>query len=430
MALGYAAKFVLFRKRKNSKLTTREKLYLCKKRHMKNVREIEARQRRKKMRFITLLLIINNVPRDRSIWMHPRTDAWFILADQFYTDTQWYENFRVSKRTFLFVAGLIEDDIKRKTTVMREPVPVQKRVAITYYFLATTAEYRTIANLFGVSRSFVCKCVIDVCKALVNRLQSKFVFFPKRNELENIVNTYQWKWGFPACLGAIDGTHIPIIAPAQNHSDYINRKGYHSIVMQAVVDCNYLFRDIVVGWPGSVHDARVLSNSEIFKLAEQNKLFPADFRVNFGGKNVAPVILGDPAYPLLPWLLKPYPENANTIRKQRRFNYRLSRARVSVENVFGRWKGRFRRFLKRVDMEVSNLVTVVAASCILHNICEMNNEDVLLHWLEETELATANYPQTDVLQMHNEDEREDSVSIRNQFANFLMSDAGNNLGTG
>ena len=31
--------------------------------------------------------------------------------------------------------------------------------------------------------------------------------------------------------------------------------------MQAVPDTNYLFRDIVVGWPGRVHDARVLSNS-------------------------------------------------------------------------------------------------------------------------------------------------------------------------
>ena len=142
MTSGNAAKVVLFRKRKNSTLTTRKKLCFCKKRHLKNIREIEARQRKKKMRFITLLLVINTVPRDRSIWMHPRTDEWFILADQFYTDTQWYENFRVSKRTFLFVAGLIKDDIKKKTTVMREPLPVQKRVAITYYYLATIAKYR------------------------------------------------------------------------------------------------------------------------------------------------------------------------------------------------------------------------------------------------------------------------------------------------
>ena len=95
--------------------------------------------------------------------------------------------------------------------------------------------------------------------------------------------------------------------------------------MQAVVDCKYLFRDIVVGWPGSVHDAGILSNSEIFKLGEASKLYPGDYHVVVGGKDIAPDILGDPAYPLIPWLLKPYPENPNwnTIRKHRKFNYRL-----------------------------------------------------------------------------------------------------------
>lgn len=150
--------------------------------------------------------------------------------------------------------------------------------------------------------------------------------------------------------------------------------------------------------------------------------------MNVGGKNIAPVILGDPAYPLLPWFLKPYPENPNTIRRQRRFNYRLSRARVTVENVFGRWKGRFRRFLKRVDMDLSNLVAVIAASCTLHNICEMNNEEVLSHWLEETNQATVTYPQPDPLD--NSNVREDSVSIRDHFANYFMSDEGCDIGSG
>ena len=30
--------------------------------------------------------------------------------------------------------------------------------------------------------------------------------------------------------------------------------------MQALVDSNYLLRDIVVGWPGSVHEAQVMSS--------------------------------------------------------------------------------------------------------------------------------------------------------------------------
>ena len=83
------------------------------------------------------------------------------------------------------------------------------------------------------------------------------------------------------CAGAIDGTHIAIIAPKEDHTDYVNRKGYHSVVMQALVDCNYLFRD-VIGWPGSVHNARILSNSTIYDKGNDNNLFP-DIWESIGG---------------------------------------------------------------------------------------------------------------------------------------------------
>ena len=99
-----------------------------------------------------------------------------------------------------------------------------------------------------------------------------------------------------------------------------------------------------------------------------------------------------------------------------------------MENVFGRWKGRFRRFLKRVDMEITSLVTVISASCVLHNICEMNDEEILSHWLEESSQATATYPQQDPLENFND--REDSVSIRDHFAYYFMSAEGHDIGAG
>ena len=43
----------------------------------------------------------------------------------------------------------------------------------------------------------------------------------------------------------------------KNPGDYINRKEYHSIVLQGLVDNRYLFRDIFVGWTGKSHDARI-----------------------------------------------------------------------------------------------------------------------------------------------------------------------------
>ncbi len=45
------------------------------------------------------------------------------------------------------------------------------------------------------------------------------------------------------------------------------------------------------------------------------------------------VILGDP---LLPWLMKPFADTENMTRQQKHFNYRQSRARMVVENAFGR----------------------------------------------------------------------------------------------
>ena len=92
------------------------------------------------------------------------------------------------------------------------------------------------------------------------------------------------------------------------------------------------------------------------------------------------MILGDPAYPSLPWLMKPYPENAHTSASQKNFNYRQSRARMVVENAFGRLKGRWRCLLKRLDFKLSNVPSVVASCVVLHNICEMFGDHFLQEW--------------------------------------------------
>ena len=123
------------------------------------------------------------------------------------------------------------------------------------------------------------------------------------------------------CAGAIDGSHIPVRAPTLNHTDYYNRKGWYSIIIQAVVDHNYIFQDVCIGWPGSVHDAWVFANSALYQKATSQKILSGHSK-QIMGCDIPALLVGDSGYPLLTWLMKPYAHNTSLTRAQRSYNYR------------------------------------------------------------------------------------------------------------
>ena len=158
-------------------------------------------------------------------------------------------------------------------------------------------------------------------------------------------------------------------------------------MLQALVDHQYRFLNVYVGWSGSVHDACILSNSE----KGESETLVSSHIWTLGGVPVPVVILGDPAYPLLPWLLKPY-QGVGLSDKQK-FNRRLSRACVVVEYAFRRLKGGWRSLLKRKDMKLGYLCTAVTVCCILHNICcEVHHDEFDEQWLDDVDESSI-YPQ-------------------------------------
>ena len=65
-----------------------------------------------------------------------------------------------------------------------------------------------------------------------------------------------------------------------------------------------------------------------FTKGQSGMLAPNTVHI-IGGVSVPVVILGDPVYPLLPWLMNP---GAEPSVKEKKFNSRLSRACVMVES--------------------------------------------------------------------------------------------------
>ena len=169
----------------------------------------------------------------------------------------------MSRETFTYLCNQLRPRIERMNTRMRQAISVEKRVAVTLWTLATPAEYRTIGHLFGIARATVCTILHDTCEAIVEVLLKRYISFPTGNKLQQVIDGFESRWGVPQCVGAVDGCHIPVSPPALCHTDYYNRKGWYSIIVQAVADHNYLFTDIYVGWAGSVHDARVLAHSTL-----------------------------------------------------------------------------------------------------------------------------------------------------------------------
>ena len=298
-----------------------------------------------------------------------------------FQETDWLENFRMGKDTFMYICNQLGPHLRRQHTVMREPITLEKRIAVAIWRLATNVEYCTIGHLFGISRGSVCCIVQEVCGALVEVLMPKYIKWPEGEKLKDVVELFEHKWGYPQCCGAVDGSHIPILAPTDFHTDFFNRKGWHSIILQAVVDPCYRFTDITVGWPGSVHDARVLANSSLFRRGQHGNLSNLSAK-ELQGVSVPVHIIGDPAYPLLPWLMKGYSDTGHLSRQQSNFNYRLSRERNVVENAFGRLKGRWRCLLKRNDCHLEFVKLQVAACCTLHNICEVHREGYYDEWTD------------------------------------------------
>ena len=134
----------------------------------------------------------------------------------------------------------------------------------------------------------------------------------------------------------------------------------------ALVDLHYRLMWGSCGFPGKSQDSIILQSTSLWDSI-QDSFIPETGKM-VEGVNVPPVSVGDSAFPLRTWLMKPYTD-AVLSAQQKYFNYRLSRARMVTEGAFGQLKGRWRVFLRKNECGRDQVRLNTLASMVLHNIC-------------------------------------------------------------
>lgn len=79
---------------------------------------------------------------------------------------------RMSPINFQDLLSLVESNIRRQDTLMRDSIPANVKLEITLSFLATGNSYRSLSHMFRVSKPAISKLVPEVCAEIYKALNS------------------------------------------------------------------------------------------------------------------------------------------------------------------------------------------------------------------------------------------------------------------
>ncbi|XDV34474.1 hypothetical protein PO909_004630, partial [Leuciscus waleckii] len=297
--------------------------------------------------------------RRKRCWVHTlnqrrrqQGDFYHLVAELRLDSQRHHLYFRMSAEQMDELLSIIGPELTRQSTNYRAAIEPKQRLAVGLRYLASGDSMVSLAFSYRLGHATVMNSVHMVCADIEKVMMERFLPRQTQDTWKEVAQGFCEKWNFPNCLGAIDGKHIIIQAPPLSGSQFFNYKKTFSIVLLALVDAYYRFRFIQVGDFRRTCDVHVPPSTSLPGAAHLG--------------DVPFVMVGDAAFQLKPFLMRPYP-GANLSYKKRIFNYRLSRARMVVENAFGILSSRWRIFFNRINLQPKHFDTLVMAACILHN---------------------------------------------------------------
>ena len=127
-----------------------------------------------------------------------------------------YRYFHMSPQRFNHLLSSVGPTITLQTTNFRQPISAGERLAIAPRYLVTGDSMQTILFSYRVGHSTVCGNIDSTCDAIWNALCQKYLRRPSsQEEWKQLSVDYEQLWDLPHCVGAIDGKHVVMQAPAK-----------------------------------------------------------------------------------------------------------------------------------------------------------------------------------------------------------------------
>lgn len=183
--------------------------------------------------------LISRQRRSPRFLQNPRFRSnWYEGLDDFPEDA-FLSNFRITRPVFAYLTRMLHRNLSMESTPMRDPISVDKKIAIALKTISTNMEMVNVAQLFGVGTTSVWRCFHDFVGAVNEVLMPIHLRLPTEEEFREIERKFDQKYQFPMTVGAIDGCHIPVTVPSHLATDYHNYKGWNSSLCLAICDSEY-----------------------------------------------------------------------------------------------------------------------------------------------------------------------------------------------
>lgn len=336
--------------------------------------------------------------------------------------TSCFNMFRMSKQLFERLHDLLVFSYGLKSTNKMSSV---EALGLFLWIVGSSQSVRQADNRFERSTETISRKFQEVLHSVY--MLSADIIKPKDPEFRVVhprLKCPRFSPYFDNCIGAIDGTHIPVVVPASKVAQYVGRHGYSTQNVLAICDFDMKFTFVVAGWPGSVLDMRVFSDA----VRKYGDKFPHPPPGKF--------YLVDSGYPNRPSYLAPYkgtkyhiPEFRQGPRpswKKEVLNFAHSSLRNVIERSFGVLKMKWRILLDLPSYPMVKQTQIIIACMALHNfiresamtdrdfdMCDCNEDYMPMSASSSSHQSGAN---TQVA-----DEDQDMNAFRDSIANALFA---------